>query len=62
MGRPFCPQGCPCCQDDVYLEEDAWGEYVVCWRCGHILAEAEFDRLIQLRRLPVYLKPQRKAS
>jgi hypothetical protein len=28
---------CPFCLGDLYLEEDVFGSYLVCFRCGHDL-------------------------
>ena len=29
-------KACPRCAGDLYLEEDADGEYLSCLRCGHV--------------------------
>jgi len=53
MGRLLSSRGCPRCRGMVYLEGDPWdesNEYMVCWRCGHILSERE-ERVIELMTL-----------
>lgn len=51
MGRPLSSRGCPRCRGTVYVENDPWengGEYLVCWRCGHVLSDEEEEQFIEL--------------